>query len=62
MARRFCRILGFHGGNTARFPLLLGSSAINGGDNSLIPAGDTTDRRGSPRIDGGIVDIGSYET
>ena len=40
----------------------LGSPLIDAGDNSLIPAGITTDERGDSRISGGIVDIGAVET
>jgi hypothetical protein len=39
-----------------------GSPAINDGSNSLIPQGVTTDQRGSARIVGSSVDIGSVET
>ena len=42
-------------------PLLYGSPAIDAGNNSLIPAGVTTDQRGAPRIFNGTVDIGAYE-
>ncbi|NJL54748.1 hypothetical protein HC928_05810 [bacterium] len=44
-----------------------GSPAIDGGDNSLLPTGLTTDRAGQPRIVDGdlngtaIVDMGAYE-
>ena len=43
--------------------LLPGSPAIDAGDNSLIPAGVTTDQRGTgyARIDNGTVDIGAFE-
>ena len=42
-------------------PLLYGSPAIDAGNNTLIPAGITTDQRGDPRIFNGTVDIGAYE-
>jgi hypothetical protein len=48
-------------GSPAFFPLSASSVAFNAGDNSLIPIGVTTDQRGSPRISGGIVDMGSFE-
>ena len=52
-----------NGGPTKTMALLPGSPAINAGDNSLIPAGVTTDQRGTgyARIDDGTVDIGAYE-
>ncbi|MCB1921641.1 MAG: DUF642 domain-containing protein, partial [Candidatus Competibacteraceae bacterium] len=52
-----------NGGPTQTHALVAGSSAINAGDNSLIPAGVTTDQRGDgfPRIVGGTVDIGAVE-
>ena len=51
-----------NGGPTQTLALLPGSPAINAGDNSLIPAGITTDQRGAPRINGGTVDIGAVES
>jgi predicted outer membrane repeat protein len=54
--------LGTLTGNPAYHPLLSGSIAMNAGSNALIPAGVTTDQAGNPRIQGGIVDIGSYES
>ncbi len=66
-----------NGGPTATFALLSGSSAVNTGSNALVPAdtldidgdGNTTealpyDQRGAgfPRIVGGTVDIGAYES
>src|SRR5208337_1462029 len=56
--------LGNYGGPTQTMALLPGSPAINAGDNSLIPAGLTTDQRGPgfPRIVGGTVDIGAFES
>jgi Bacterial Ig-like domain (group 3) len=52
-----------NGGPTQTVALLTGSPAINGGSNSLIPAGTTTDQRGPgyPRIVLGTVDIGAFE-
>ncbi|MCB1921848.1 MAG: right-handed parallel beta-helix repeat-containing protein, partial [Candidatus Competibacteraceae bacterium] len=52
-----------NGGPTQTHALVAGSPAINAGDNSLIPAGITTDQRGDgfPRIVGGTVDIGAIE-
>ncbi|HUG66550.1 MAG TPA: choice-of-anchor Q domain-containing protein [Pirellulaceae bacterium] len=52
-----------NGGLTQTLALLPGSPAINAGDNSLIPAGVTTDQRGPgyARVDDGTVDIGAYE-
>ncbi len=37
------------------------SPAINAGDNSLLPAGTTTDIAGAARIQLGVVDMGAYE-
>ena len=56
--------LGDYGGPTQTMALLPGSPAINAGDNSLIPAGVTTDQRGPgfPRIVNGTVDIGAFES
>jgi len=42
--------------------LLPGSPCINAGDNSAVPAGLTTDIAGDPRVIGGIVDAGAYES
>ena len=53
--------LGNYGGPTQTHLLVPGSPAINAGDNALIPSGVTTDQRGFPRIQGGIVDIGAVE-
>ena len=44
-----------------RYPLNAGSIAINSGNNTLA-AGIDTDATGSTRIQGGVVDMGSYET
>ncbi|MBI5612225.1 MAG: hypothetical protein HY942_04020 [Gammaproteobacteria bacterium] len=43
------------------FHLQSTSPAVDVGDNSAIPAGITTDLGGSPRIQGGTVDMGAYE-
>jgi hypothetical protein len=40
---------------------LLGSPAIDAGNNVAIPAGVTTDQRGAARIFNGTVDIGAFE-
>jgi len=37
------------------------SPCINAGTNTSVPAGITTDLRGSPRVVDGIVDMGAYE-
>ncbi len=52
-----------NGGLTQTHALLVGSPAINAGNNALIPMGVTTDQRGTgfPRISGGTVDIGAFE-
>jgi hypothetical protein len=47
-----------YGGTTPTHSLLLGSPAINAGDNTNAPA---TDQRGFVRISGGIIDIGAFE-
>jgi hypothetical protein len=54
--------LGALTGSPAYFPLNAGSIAINAGSNALIPAGVTTDQPGNPRIQGGTVDMGSFES
>ncbi len=52
-----------NGGPTFTQALLPGSPAIDAGDNTLIPAGVTTDQRGTgyARIENGTVDIGAFE-
>ena len=40
--------------------LLPGSPAVMAGNNTLIPAGITTDQRGAPRIKDKIVDLGAF--
>lgn len=59
------------GGNLDANPLFVsssdlhlgsGSPAINTGDNSFLPVGVTTDLDGNPRIVGGTVDMGAYES
>jgi hypothetical protein len=54
--------LGTLTGNPAYYPLLAGSIAINAGDNTLVPPGVTTDQAGNPRVQGGTVDMGSFES
>lgn len=49
-------------GNPAYQPLSPGSPAIDAGNNSLIPAGVTTDQAGNPRIFAGAVDMGAFES
>ena len=51
-----------YGGPTETMALLPGSPAIDAGNNALIPSGVTTDERGLPRIVGGTVDIGAFES
>jgi hypothetical protein len=59
--------LGNNGGPTPTHALLIGSAAINAGNNALAvdPANGnrilTTDQRGFARIIGSSVDIGSFE-
>ncbi|MFN6472326.1 MAG: beta strand repeat-containing protein [Nostoc sp. SerVER01] len=52
-----------NGGPTQTHALVAGSAAINAGNNAFVPAGVTTDQRGTGfnRISGGTVDIGAYE-
>ena len=47
---------------TGDLHLELGSPAIDVGNNSLVPAGVTTDIDGYPRIHGGVVVMGAYES
>ncbi len=56
--------LGNYGGPTRTMALLPGSPAIDAGSNALIPAGITTDQRGTghPRIVNSTVDIGAFES
>jgi len=51
-------ILGHYGGLTQTVPLLVGSSAIDTGNDSFCPA---TDQRGVTRPQGSQCDIGAYE-
>jgi hypothetical protein len=53
--------LALNGGPTLTHMLLVGSPAINAGDNAKIPAGITTDQRGLLRSFGSNVDIGAVE-
>ncbi len=53
--------LAANGGPTLTHALPADSPAINAGDNTLIPAGLTTDQRGHARVSGGTVDIGAFE-
>jgi uncharacterized repeat protein (TIGR02543 family) len=50
-----------NGGPTQTHMLVVGSPAINAGNNTLIPAGIPTDQRGYSRIQNGAVDIGAVE-
>ena len=52
-----------NGGPTLTYALLAGSPAIDAGNNTIVPAGTTTDQRGTgfDRISGGTVDIGAFE-
>ncbi|RKT44470.1 choice-of-anchor Q domain-containing protein [Thiocapsa rosea] len=50
-----------NGGPTRTHLPVSGGPAVNGGSNSLIPAGVGRDQRGAPRVTGGNVDIGSVE-
>jgi hypothetical protein len=43
------------------YHLQSGSPCIDVGDNSLVPAGTSTDLDGNPRIQNGTVDMGAYE-
>ncbi|WP_165224841.1 choice-of-anchor Q domain-containing protein [Aquisphaera insulae] len=53
--------LASNGGSTPSMRPLAGSPAIDAGSDSLVPAGVTTDQRGSWRIRGAHVDIGAVE-
>ncbi len=53
---------GNYGGPTLTIALLPGCPAIDAGSNNLIPAGVSTDQRGEPRVVGGSVDIGAFES
>ena len=53
--------LAWNGGPTQTMALLTGSPAIGAGSIALI-AGIVTDQRGAPRINGGTVDIGAFES
>lgn len=53
--------LGDYGGPTQTMPPTAGSTAIDVGDNSLIPVGVTIDQRGFGRVYAGRVDIGASE-
>ncbi|MBD2186485.1 DUF4347 domain-containing protein [Planktothrix sp. FACHB-1355] len=52
-----------NGGSTLTHALIAGSPAIDAGNNASVPAGITTDQRGTgyPRIFGTAVDIGAFE-
>ena len=50
-----------NGGPTRTHNLVAASPLVDGGSNSTIPAGLTTDQRGYPRILGTTVDIGAVE-
>jgi hypothetical protein len=52
-----------NGGPSPTDALLTGSVAIDAGNNSLVPAGDTADQRGPgfARVVGAAVDIGAFE-
>jgi hypothetical protein len=54
--------LGNYGGPTPTLPLLPGSPAIDAGSTVVVPAGDTTDQRGLPRVAGSAVDVGAFES
>ena len=52
---------GFVDPDNGNYRLAAGSSAIDAGDNGLVPSGVITDLDGNYRIAGGTVDIGAYE-
>ncbi len=52
--------LGSYGGPTPTMPPLLGSPALDGGNDGFV-AGFATDQRGQPRVFGAHVDIGAVE-
>ena len=54
--------LAYNGGPTQTLLPQSGSPAIDGGRNSVIPVGVTTDQRGFSRIGNGTVDIGAVES
>jgi CSLREA domain-containing protein len=51
--------LGNYGGPTQTVPLLLGSPALGAGSTAYAAA---TDQRGLPRVVGGAIDIGAFQT
>src|SRR5262249_55979562 len=51
-----------NGGPTQPLALFPASPAINAGNTAGVPAGLTTDQRGLPRVCGGAVDIGAFES
>jgi hypothetical protein len=53
--------LHYNGGPTQTMAPPPASPALDAGDNSLVPAGVTTDQRGFPRISNSAVDIGAFE-
>ncbi len=57
-------VLSDTGGTTLLHRLVVGSPALNAGNNAEVLAGVTTDQRGTgfARIVGGIVDIGAFES
>lgn len=52
---------GWHGGPTRTLPLAEGSAGQDQGDPAFA-APPATDQRGVPRVDGGRIDLGSFET
>lgn len=53
--------LAANGGPTLTHLLVSGSPALNAGNNALVPTDVSTDQRGQPRIQDGVVDIGAVE-